>query len=208
VVRGRPSILIGECLIRVDDVVASLPVVERGSTCCQMSDSAFPGRDTKSTPAGPAHESQPFERVLVPIDFSPKSKAAFLMAMRVVAPWGSEVILFNAPGMDDGDGFLQSMGAPWGKSDLIEQAREHLRSFADTVLPGSGRRVRAEAARDEDLVASIARACERLRPSLLVLGLNARRRERWLRSRAERIVRAVDCPVLTVPAAHPDGAGR
>jgi nucleotide-binding universal stress UspA family protein len=146
-----------------------------------------------------AKESAPFPRVLVPIDFSPASRDALALAEKMTAPWASEVVLFNAPGMSENDGFLQGTGAHWGRSDVLEEAREHLRSFAESVAPGLGARARFEARRDEDLIASIVRASAELGASLLILGSILAERPRWRRSLVERIARAVSCPVLVVP---------
>jgi nucleotide-binding universal stress UspA family protein len=142
--------------------------------------------------------ASPFDRLLVPVDFSSASRAAFALAMRIAERWGSEVILFNAPGPDQNDEFLRSTGVPWGQQDVVAEASEHLRRFADEVVPGSAARVRLDATRDENAVRAVARACARHEPSLVVLGTHPRERRRLLRSRAERIVRALACPVVLV----------
>ena len=146
-------------------------------------------------------ERSPFANVLVPVDFSPSSRAAFSLAVRMTEAWGSEVIVFNAPGMSENDSFLQGTGAPWTKSDVLAEARDHLRSFAETVVPGSGPRVRVEARRDDDFVSSVVEACKQLGASIVILGAERAKWPRWRRSRAERVARAVPCPVLVVPIA-------
>ena len=138
----------------------------------------------------------------MPIDFSAASRAAFSLAAQMTGPWNSELILFHVPGGAIGSGLLAGNGATWSKSDALTQAREHLQSFAETVVPGSGSRVRVEAREDdtEDLVESVAHVCAQLGASLVVMGSSEEERPRWGRSSAERVARAVHCPVLVVPS--------
>jgi nucleotide-binding universal stress UspA family protein len=150
--------------------------------------------------ASAAHDPAPFPSVLVPIDFSLASRAALALAIQMTAPWNSEVIVFNAPGMSENDGFLQGTGASWGRSDVVAEARDHLRSFVERIAPGSGPRIRVEARRDEDFVSSVVHATEQLHASLVILGASTANRPRWRRTPAERVARKVRCPVLVVPA--------
>jgi nucleotide-binding universal stress UspA family protein len=144
-------------------------------------------------------ERLPFERLLVPIDFSWASREAFTLAMRMAEIWSSKVILFYAPGSDGNDEFLDYTGVPWGLSDVVGEAYGQVSRFADTVVPGSAERVSVDTMPSDDAVRAVADACERHRPTLVVLGIHAKDRRRWSRSRAERIARAVSCPVLMVP---------
>ena len=141
-----------------------------------------------------------FERILVPIDFSWAARDAFTLAMRFAEQWSSAVILFYAPGSDGNDEFLDYTGVPWGRGDVVGEAHGHLSRFADTVVPGSSERIVIDALRADDAVRAVADACERHCPTLVVLGTHARDRHRWSRSRAERIVRAISCPVMMVRA--------
>lgn len=141
----------------------------------------------------------PFDRMLVPIDFSSGARAAYALAMRIAERWGSEVVLFNAAGADGNDEFLDYTGVPWGRSDVVGEAREHLQRFADTVVPGSSSRVRVEAVRADDIARAVASACARFSPTVVVLGSRPRDRRRVFRSPIERIMRAVNCAVLVVP---------
>lgn len=141
----------------------------------------------------------PFDRLLVPVDFSAASRAAYEVAIDIAERWASQIVLFNAAGFDANDEFLDHTGADWGRSDVVGEAREHLRRFADTVVKGSADRVEIDAVRDDDPVHAVRGACARHAPSLLVLGADGReRRRRWRRSQTERIARAVTCPVLLV----------
>lgn len=142
----------------------------------------------------------PFERLLVPIDFSWAARDAFKLAMTMADCWSSSVVLFYAPGSDGNDEFLDYTGVPWGRGDVVGEAHGQLARFAETVVPGSADRICIDAFRDDDPVRAVAEACRRHRPTLVVLGTHGRVRRRWLRSRSERIVRAVSCPVMMVPA--------
>jgi nucleotide-binding universal stress UspA family protein len=145
-------------------------------------------------------ERLPFDRLLVPIDFSWASREAFSVAMRMAEVWSSSVILFYAPGADGNDEFLDYTGVPWGRGDVIGEAHGQLSRFADTVVPGSAERICIDAQQDDNAVRAVAEACQRHSPTLIVLGTHTGDRRRWSRSRAERIVRAVTCPVMMVRA--------
>jgi nucleotide-binding universal stress UspA family protein len=138
------------------------------------------------------------ERVLVPVDFSPPSGLALGLAMSMVDGCASAVVLFHASTIDDNDEFLDYTGVPWGRSDVIDEARNHLRGFAETIVPGAGEGVRVESERSDDVVAAIVRACARYAPSVLVMGTHARPRRRWRRSTVERVLRKLTCPVVVV----------
>jgi nucleotide-binding universal stress UspA family protein len=153
------------------------------------------GDPPSATAALPA---SPFQRLLVPVDFSSAARAAFTLAMRIAERWDSEVVLFHAAGLDGNDEFLDHTGVPWGRRDVLDEAGVHLQRFADAVLPGSAHRVRIDATRDENPVRAVVRACRRHAPSLVVLGTRPSQARRLLRSRAERIVRALDCSVVLV----------
>ena len=139
-----------------------------------------------------------FRRILVPIDFSSAARAAFALAMRFADRWSSEVVLFYAAGADENDEFLQYTGVPWGRDDEEGEGREHLGRFAEAVVPGSRSRVSMEAKRADDAVEAVLEACARHRPSMVVLGTHARRRRPILRTRAERLVQSLRCPVVLV----------
>jgi nucleotide-binding universal stress UspA family protein len=145
-------------------------------------------------------DRSPFERILVPIDFSWAARDAFTLAMRLSSHWNSAVILFYAPGSDGNDEFLDYTGVPWDRDDIVGEAHGYLSRFAETVVPGSSERVIVDAFPADDAVRAVAEACERHSPTLVVLGTHARDRRRWSRSRAERIARAVPCPVMMVRA--------
>jgi nucleotide-binding universal stress UspA family protein len=140
----------------------------------------------------------PFARLLVPIDFSSAAREAFTLAMRIADRWGSEVILFHVAGYDGNDEFLDYTGVSWGRGDVVGDARDHLRRFADTVVPGSAERVTVDATREDDPVRAVVGACTKYSPSLIVLGSHAKQRLPFRRSRVERIVRAIRCSIVVV----------
>lgn len=138
---------------------------------------------------------QPFERLLVPVDFSlgsHGSKFPVVAAMRIADRQGSEVVLFHAAGFAANETSLSALGPPWGRT--VKELEEHLRQFADLVYPGSGGRVAVDATGEQDPVRAIVHAAERHRTTLAVLGADDRTHLR--RSSAERIAHALSCAVL------------
>jgi nucleotide-binding universal stress UspA family protein len=144
----------------------------------------------------------PFERLLVPIDFSDASRTALKAALRLADREGSEVVLFHAAGYEGNEAFIAALGAPWSTSDILEEVHTHLRTFAEMVWPGSGPRVRVHATRSDDPVEAVARAVEMHDSTLAVVGTHHRRRV--LRSTAERIAHALPCAVLLTPGNEED----
>jgi nucleotide-binding universal stress UspA family protein len=138
------------------------------------------------------------ERLLVPIDFSSASRDAFRFAMRMSEVWRSKVIAFYAPGSDANDEFLRYTGVPWGRSDVLAEAYDQLSRFVEAVVPGSAAAICIDALRHDSPVVAIVEACGRHKPSFVVLGAHWKDRRRWSRSRSERIMRAVACPVILV----------
>jgi len=171
-----------------------LPLLGRGTTLAWM---AAPQTQEQ---VSDAPDRSPFERILVPIDFSWAAREAFTLAMRLSSHWKSAVILFYAPGSDGNDEFLDYTGVPWDRADVVGEAHGYLSRFAETVVPGSSERVVIDALPADNAVRAVADACERHSPTLVVLGTHARDRHRWSRSRAERIARAVSCPVMMIRA--------
>jgi nucleotide-binding universal stress UspA family protein len=142
-----------------------------------------------------ASSGAPFDRLLVPLDFSPSSRTALVTAMRIAERHRSEVVLFHADGFDVNEEFLSCLGAPWSRSDILEEVEHHLRDFADMVYPGSASRVGVEAvAHADDPAKAVAGAAQRHGTTLVVLG--GGERTRWRRSNAERIAHALPCAVL------------
>ncbi len=148
---------------------------------------------------GSAFDDSPsVSRLLVPIDFSSASRDAFKFAMNLSRQWSSKVIAFYAPGFDGNDEFLDYTGVPWGRSDVLGEAHGQLSRFADTVVPGSAEGICIDALRHDSPVLAVVEACGRHRPSFVVLGEHWKDRRRWSRSRSERIMRAIACPVIVV----------
>jgi nucleotide-binding universal stress UspA family protein len=138
------------------------------------------------------------DRLLVPIDFSSASRHAFRFAMDMSEVWRSKVIAFYAPGSDGNDEFLRYTGVPWGRSDVLAEAHDQLSRFVEAVVPGSAEVICIDALRHDSPVVAVVEACERHRPSFVILGAHWKDRRRWSRSRSERIMRAVACPVILV----------
>lgn len=154
--------------------------------------------DQPAGSSGVAQATDPFARLLVPIDFSSAARSALVLALRIAERWGSQVILFHAAGLDGNDEFLDYTGVPWGRGDVVGESEDHLRRFAEAVVPGSGARVRVDATRADNTVSAVVGACSRHKPSLIVLGSHARGRRPFRRTRVERILHAIRCSVVVV----------
>ena len=112
--------------------------------------------------------------------------------------WRSKVIAFYAPGNDGNDEFLRYTGVPWGRSDVLAEAHDQLSRFVEAVVPGSAEVICIDALWHDSPVVAVIEACGRHKPSFVILGAHWKDRRRWSRSRSERIMRAVACPVILV----------
>jgi nucleotide-binding universal stress UspA family protein len=155
--------------------------------------------DPPDTSSGPAADpaplttpQSPFERLLVPVDFSPSSRVALEAALQIAEQQGSEVVLFHASGFKDTT-FLDARDVGWGGT--VSEVEQHLRSFAEEVRPGSGARVTVDASQEGgSAVKAIGRAAQRHHTTLAVVGTSDP--PRWSRSTAEQIAHVLPCAVL------------
>lgn len=152
----------------------------------------------------------PFERILVPTDFSPCARAAWRLAQRLARPLGSELILLN----------VIVRGTVWGESPLNpdrmrelfgdpdRRAERELDEWASEAR-AAGLRV-AMVIREGPAHEEIVAMAQERSADLVVIGTHGRggARRALLGSVADKVVRLAPCPVLTVrDEAERDGRG-
>ena len=111
-------------------------------------------------------EARPYRRILVPTDFTPRSRAALRLAARLGAFFGSEVTVLHAIGSGQDD----------------EGARAALARFVPRELSWLAPRLAVERGAPG---AAIVRAAERMAADLVVVSTGA-----------ERVIRQAPCSVL------------
>jgi len=111
-------------------------------------------------------EARPYRRILVPTDFTPRSRAALRLAARLGARFGSEVTVLHAIGSGEDE----------------ESARAALARFIPRDLAGLAPRLAVERGEPG---AAIVSAAERTAADLVVVSTGA-----------ERVIRKAPCPVL------------
>jgi nucleotide-binding universal stress UspA family protein len=140
---------------------------------------------------------QGFQRVLVPIDFSPASSRARDLAGRLVAPDGVLRLLHVVewvPTLVEG-----AMGgyAPARDVRLLHEDSE--RKLAEAAKQSVAPRVEVEVV-EGNAAPTILEIVQRDQPDLVVIGTHGRTGlDHWLLgSVAEKVLRRAPCPVLTV----------
>jgi nucleotide-binding universal stress UspA family protein len=153
-------------------------------------------------------ESRLFQKILVPVDFSPCSEEAFRVAMSMARMFQSEVIVLHVV---DTKALLalNALGLvpPSEERQQKKRLRHHARVQARRLLASDeakGVAVRRELAEGSPFV-EIARTVRIEKVGLVVMGSYGGVGEidrMFFGSTAERVVRTAGCPVLTVPLAH------
>lgn len=142
--------------------------------------------------------------ILVPLDFSPVSKAVLAEAMRLARQTGARVVLTHV------------LLPPVNPVDFYGVAIDQLTTFATVAEAAANRRLQrlqkrlkgavdilpAETGRPATLILEQAR---RLKPGLIVLGSHGHglMHDLILGSTAQAVLRRAPCPVLVVPSARP-----
>ena len=123
-------------------------------------------------------EARPFRRIVVPTDFTPRSRAALRLAARLGALFGSEVTVLHAIDSGDEDG-----------------ARAALDRFLPRELSALAPRLAVERG---DAWAAIVNAAERTAADLVVMstGGHDSLSDAVRGSNTERVIRHAPCPVL------------
>lgn len=140
-----------------------------------------------------------FRRILVPIDFSPESRHALITACETRARFGSEIHLFVAPDSAHEPG-MRGVGVPWGRDDAVHDAEQMLQYFAESICAGMPCLIN-HATFGKDLVKGIGEAAKSCGATMVMLGTHDR--HSLMRTRTERILNALDIPVLVVKDSAP-----
>ena len=153
-------------------------------------------------------EDRLFEKILVPVDYSPCSEEAFRVAMSMARVFQSEVILLHVVDTKtllalNTLGLALPSEEMQQKKRLRHQARLQARHLltSDAAKGVAVRRVLAEGSP----FVEIARTVRTEKIGLVVMGSygGAGGVDRiFFGSTAEKVVRTAGCPVLTVPLAH------
>jgi len=140
------------------------------------------------------------ERVLVPLDFSGRSRQALQVAVPLAQRYGGQVWLMHV--VEPGGSYPYFVGeatlATFDTTGIIERARERLATMANRLVPREllGKNlVRVGRAYIE-----IITGAEELNADLIVIATHGYTglKHMVLGSTAEQVVRHANCPVLTV----------
>lgn len=150
--------------------------------------------------AAPVTRSLPLRRILVPLDFSGRSRRALDFAVPLARSHGAKIILLHVvqPAYVTGlDGFQQYV--PLNLTDILEASRTQLKEMSAKYIE--------PALLDRAIVRQgvpwreITSAARRLKVDLIALTTQGHTglAHALLGSTAERVVRHAPCAVLTVP---------
>jgi universal stress protein A len=144
-----------------------------------------------------------FERILVPVDFSPSSAKAVQYARELAAVFASEIHLLHCYMTNPGS---LSPYAPGLSGDVIDSMRDAAAAELEGVtqpLKAAGIRVQ-EHLSDEYPSLAICRSAKDLEANVIVMGTKGTSglKHVLLGSVAERTLRIAPCPVLTVGEDH------
>jgi len=147
-----------------------------------------------------------FQKILVPVDFSPCSEEAFRVALSLARVFRSEVLLLHVVDTKSLD-TLNSLGLArlseeaGQKKRLRHQARLNARRLLQ-LEEAKGLEIRRLLAEGTPFV-EIARTARTEKVGLVVIGSyggqTGRVEKIFFGSTAEKVVRTAGCPVLTVP---------
>ncbi len=144
-----------------------------------------------------------FERILVPVDFSPHSKEALDTAVQLAHLFGSTIHLLHCYHIQTAGVSPYGIVLPSGYySDIRDAAEKRLNDWYDMVSK-EGLKVESHLSADTPSLA-INLAAEDLDADMIVMGTRGLSglKHAMLGSVAERVVRLAPCPVLTVK--HPE----
>jgi nucleotide-binding universal stress UspA family protein len=155
------------------------------------------------------HAAEPamsaFRKILVPIEPSrDDARHAFLAALELKRRFGSELRLMTFTEFGENEEWSRGVGADEDVVDLEVSAHDRLRRFVEHVAPDAVDTVSYEAFEDNDAPRAIDNAATKWGATLVVLTTHAQ--PGIFRARHERIMQALDVPVLLLrpPAPEPE----
>jgi nucleotide-binding universal stress UspA family protein len=136
-----------------------------------------------------------FRRILVPIVPSrDDARYALLAALELQRRFGSQVRVVTFTEFGENEQWGRGVGVDEDLADLEISAHDRLRRFVENVAPHAVDAVSYAVFQDNDIPRAIDRAASDWVATLVVMTTHAPRGV--LRARYERIIRAVDVPVL------------
>jgi len=136
-----------------------------------------------------------FRKILVPIEPSRgDARFAFLAALELRRRFGSELRLVTFTEFGENEAWSRGLGADEDVVDLENSAYERLRRFVGHIAPDAVNDVSYDAFEDNDAPRAIDNAATRWGATLVVLTTHAQ--PGIFRARYERIIQALDVPVL------------
>jgi len=149
-----------------------------------------------------------FKRILVPIDFSPHSAAAFELAVEIARAFDSKIHLLHCYQLQPGGISPYGIAIPSSYfAEIRNAATGQLAEWQEKHVP-AGIAVDSSTMSDAPSESIIATA-KKIGADLIVMGTRGLSgfKHVMLGSVAERTVRLAPCPVMTVHASHPGSAG-
>jgi len=149
-----------------------------------------------------------FKQILVPIDFSPHSTAAFELAVEIARAFDSKIRLLHCYQIQPGGISPYGIAIPSSYfAEIRDAATQQLEAWQEEHVP-------AGVAVDSSLMSdtpseSILASAKEIGADLIVMGTRGLSgfKHVMLGSVAERTVRLAPCPVMTVHASAHDSAG-
>ena len=145
-----------------------------------------------------------FAKILVPVDFSPCSLAAFHVALSLARSYETELLLLHVVDTKSLDALNRlGLALPSQEAQQRKRLRHHARLNArQLVAEAKGVQIRRLVTEGSPFV-EISRAVRSEKVSLVVMGSYGGEvgsvEKIFFGSTAEKVVRSAGCPVLTVP---------
>ena len=158
-------------------------------------------------------ESRPFDKILVPVDFSPCSEEAYQVALSLARRYQAEVILFHVIDTKALDTLNhRGLARPSEEAAQKKRLRHFARSSSRHLLgleEAKGLSVRRVIAEGAPFV-EIARMARMEKVKMIVMGSYGGEvggvEKIFFGTTAEKVVRTAGCPVLTVPLRKRSGS--
>jgi nucleotide-binding universal stress UspA family protein len=135
-----------------------------------------------------------FERILVPIDFSAESRRALITACETRKQFDSVIHVFVQTNFEPSSA-LRGLGIEFGKEDAVASARRCLDYLGQSICNGMHCLIE-NASFGDDVVKGVVDAASKTHATLVIMGLH--QNHTLFRSRAEKIMRLLDIPVLLI----------